>query len=211
MGRGQVVGFYKDHGKTKPITKSVAELNRKRFVKSGKQFKNVKPRRGAEYVENLIDVWVLEGWIPDGYSRSYLEKLYSTPSDKLAKEFFAAYKAEHGAEGTLSNFNSDVSGVSTFKKALKKKLGGDARRLATFSSGVTKAFIADREHEISKAETLLARLKTRQATLKRRRKTVKNEEKLLEVGDQIYEVKEKLRADKKHLTVVKQRGKKCIS
>jgi hypothetical protein len=41
--KGQVVGFYKDHGKTKPITKSVAQLKRKKVVKTGRQFRAVGP------------------------------------------------------------------------------------------------------------------------------------------------------------------------
>ena len=41
---GQVVGFYKDHGKTKPITKSVAQLNRKKVVKGPHRFKGVVAR-----------------------------------------------------------------------------------------------------------------------------------------------------------------------
>jgi hypothetical protein len=37
-----VVGFYKDRdGKTKPITKSAAELNRKKFIEGGHEFKPV--------------------------------------------------------------------------------------------------------------------------------------------------------------------------
>ena len=39
--KGQVVGFYKDHGKTKPITKSVVELNRKKIVENAREFKPV--------------------------------------------------------------------------------------------------------------------------------------------------------------------------
>jgi len=39
--RGQVVGFYKEHGKTKPITKPVAHLKRKKLVKGGKHFLGV--------------------------------------------------------------------------------------------------------------------------------------------------------------------------
>jgi hypothetical protein len=36
-----VVGFYKDRGKTKPITKSVAELNRKKIIQGSQRFKGV--------------------------------------------------------------------------------------------------------------------------------------------------------------------------
>jgi hypothetical protein len=45
--RGQVVGFYKDNGKTKPITKSVAQLNRKKIVRGSKQFLGIKPKGDA--------------------------------------------------------------------------------------------------------------------------------------------------------------------
>jgi len=39
----RAVGFYKDHGKTKPITKSTAELNRKKVVKNPRRMNAVKP------------------------------------------------------------------------------------------------------------------------------------------------------------------------
>lgn len=54
--KGQVVGFYKDHGKTKPITKSVAELNRTKFVKGSHRFKGVVTRvRGtSQALEDLM-------------------------------------------------------------------------------------------------------------------------------------------------------------
>jgi hypothetical protein len=42
--RGQVVGFYKEGGKTKPITKPVAQLKRKKIVKDGKHFHGVHPK-----------------------------------------------------------------------------------------------------------------------------------------------------------------------
>ena len=39
-----LVGFYKDKdGKTKPLTRSAREINRKKVVKRGKQFRGVKP------------------------------------------------------------------------------------------------------------------------------------------------------------------------
>jgi hypothetical protein len=41
-----VVGFFKDRdGKTKPITKSTAELNRKRIVANPRQFRGVSPQQ----------------------------------------------------------------------------------------------------------------------------------------------------------------------
>jgi len=46
MGR-QVVGFYKEHGKTKPITKSVAQLKQKKIVRGSKQFAGIKPKGDA--------------------------------------------------------------------------------------------------------------------------------------------------------------------
>jgi hypothetical protein len=44
-----LVGFYKERGKTKPITRSTREMNRKKVVKHSKQFRGVKPkgRKGA--------------------------------------------------------------------------------------------------------------------------------------------------------------------
>lgn len=44
QSRGHVVGFYNDHGKTKPITKSEAELNRKKLVQNPREFKGVSAR-----------------------------------------------------------------------------------------------------------------------------------------------------------------------
>jgi hypothetical protein len=43
----KVVGFYKDHGKTKPITKSTAQLNRTKVVRHPQQFHGVNPQ-GSE-------------------------------------------------------------------------------------------------------------------------------------------------------------------
>lgn len=52
--KGHVIGFYKDHGKTKPITKSDAQLKQKKVVKSGRQFKGVKPlARETSWTINL--------------------------------------------------------------------------------------------------------------------------------------------------------------
>ena len=48
QNRGQVVGFYKDHGKTKPITKPVAMLNREKIVRSPRKFRGVNPQQAAE-------------------------------------------------------------------------------------------------------------------------------------------------------------------
>jgi len=43
--KGQIVGFYKDReGKNRPITRSVADLTRKKMIKSGRQFKAVTPK-----------------------------------------------------------------------------------------------------------------------------------------------------------------------
>jgi len=46
--KGQVVGFYKDHGKTKPITKSVAQLKRKKVVAGGRKFGGVTPKKWGQ-------------------------------------------------------------------------------------------------------------------------------------------------------------------
>jgi hypothetical protein len=43
--KGTVVGFYKDHGKTKPITKSTAQLKRKKVVSKSKTFSGIKPKK----------------------------------------------------------------------------------------------------------------------------------------------------------------------
>lgn len=39
-----LVGFYKEDGKTKPITKAVGELNRKKIVKRTRTFRGIKPK-----------------------------------------------------------------------------------------------------------------------------------------------------------------------
>jgi hypothetical protein len=43
--KGHVVGFYKERGKTKPITKSVAQLKQKKVVAKGRRFNGVKPKK----------------------------------------------------------------------------------------------------------------------------------------------------------------------
>jgi hypothetical protein len=47
-GKGQVVGFYKDRGKTKPITKSIAQIQRKKVVAGGRKFGGVKPKKWGQ-------------------------------------------------------------------------------------------------------------------------------------------------------------------
>jgi predicted RNase H-like nuclease (RuvC/YqgF family) len=48
-----VVGFYKDRrGETRPITKSVAELNRKKVIQGGQRFKGVSPEAQKRQIEN---------------------------------------------------------------------------------------------------------------------------------------------------------------
>jgi hypothetical protein len=51
-----VVGFYKDHGKTKPITKSIAQLERKKVVKGPHKFKGVvaRVRDTSQVLEDLM-------------------------------------------------------------------------------------------------------------------------------------------------------------
>jgi hypothetical protein len=55
QGKGQVVGFYKDHGKTKPITKPAAELNRKKFVKSGRSFGGGEPKEYKTSISQRLE------------------------------------------------------------------------------------------------------------------------------------------------------------
>jgi hypothetical protein len=51
-----VVGFYRDRdGKTKPITKSIAELNRKKFVKSGRSFRGVEPKEDKTSIAQRLE------------------------------------------------------------------------------------------------------------------------------------------------------------
>jgi len=42
-----VVGFYKDHGQTRPITKSVQQLNRTKAIQRPRQFQGVSPQQVA--------------------------------------------------------------------------------------------------------------------------------------------------------------------
>ncbi|MGA2309425.1 MAG: hypothetical protein ABSG57_07755 [Candidatus Bathyarchaeia archaeon] len=56
---GQVVGFYRDRdGTTKPITKSAAQLNRKKVVENAHDFKSVgvvgRVRDSSQVLEDLI-------------------------------------------------------------------------------------------------------------------------------------------------------------
>ena len=49
QNRGQVVGFYKDQaGQTRPITKSVQQLNRTKVIQRSRQFQGVSPQQAAE-------------------------------------------------------------------------------------------------------------------------------------------------------------------
>ena len=52
----RAVGFYREDGKTKPITKSVAELNRKKLIHEPSAFKNVRPA-GSFKFEPIAFVW----------------------------------------------------------------------------------------------------------------------------------------------------------
>jgi hypothetical protein len=45
----RVVGFYTEHGKTKPITKPEGELNRTRVIEEPSSFKAVRPGRGFKF------------------------------------------------------------------------------------------------------------------------------------------------------------------
>jgi hypothetical protein len=69
--KGQVVGFYKEHGKTKPITKSMAQLKQKKMVKSGKQFKGVAPK----VREQLLNQAAQNFWDTVGAKLDFTPKL----------------------------------------------------------------------------------------------------------------------------------------
>jgi hypothetical protein len=53
--RGVVVGFYKDHGKTKPITKSNAQLNRRKNIVGARKFDNVEPGKSRKDVSQQLE------------------------------------------------------------------------------------------------------------------------------------------------------------
>jgi hypothetical protein len=51
-----VVGFYRDHGKTKPITKSVDKLKQRKIIANGHEFRDVGPRETlAQRLEDIIE------------------------------------------------------------------------------------------------------------------------------------------------------------
>jgi len=52
--RGVVVGFYKDHGKTKPITKSNVQLNQRKNIVGPHKFRDVGPKI-TQRLENLLE------------------------------------------------------------------------------------------------------------------------------------------------------------
>jgi hypothetical protein len=54
--RGVVVGFYKDHGKTKPITRSNAKLNQKKNIVNPHKFHGVEPGKSKVDVTQLENV-----------------------------------------------------------------------------------------------------------------------------------------------------------
>jgi hypothetical protein len=50
-----VVGFYRDHGKNKPITKRVDELKQRKIITNVHEFKDVGPRETvAQRLEDII-------------------------------------------------------------------------------------------------------------------------------------------------------------
>jgi len=52
----QVVGFFKENDKTKPVTKSTAGLKRKKVVKKPRVFKGIKPRRlSPNQIRTMVD------------------------------------------------------------------------------------------------------------------------------------------------------------
>lgn len=54
--KAAVVGFYRDHGKTKPITKSVDKLKQRKVITGGHEFKEVGPRETvAQRLEDIIE------------------------------------------------------------------------------------------------------------------------------------------------------------
>jgi len=50
-----VVGFFRDKGKTRPVTKSIGELKRKKVVENSHRFQKVKPA-GADISQRLEDL-----------------------------------------------------------------------------------------------------------------------------------------------------------
>jgi hypothetical protein len=57
MAKGDVlVGFYKEHGKTKPITKSIVQLNRRKNIVGSHKFRDVGPKVDVtQRLENLLE------------------------------------------------------------------------------------------------------------------------------------------------------------
>jgi hypothetical protein len=53
--RGVVVGFYKEHGKTKPITKSNAQLNQRKNIVGARKFGGVEPRKSRKDVSQQLE------------------------------------------------------------------------------------------------------------------------------------------------------------
>lgn len=92
--KGKVVGFYKDHGKTKPITKSVAQLNRQKVVKGGKQFKGVKPRE-----IKWAAVWRTHWGTDQGFTFASSKKATAAYIAALNKRGITIDVTTHGFEG----------------------------------------------------------------------------------------------------------------
>ncbi len=53
-----VVGFYKDHGKTKPITKPLVQLKRRKVVEDVHEFRGITPKeeKRPSIVQRLEDI-----------------------------------------------------------------------------------------------------------------------------------------------------------
>jgi hypothetical protein len=61
-GKGKVVGFYKDSGKTKPITKPIAQIKRKKVVQKGRKFGVIKPKK---------EKWMQKAKVKEGALKKY--------------------------------------------------------------------------------------------------------------------------------------------
>jgi hypothetical protein len=57
FSKRQVVGFYRENGTTKPITKSVLEIERKKIIREPSSFKGVQPINKLFKFEHIDYVW----------------------------------------------------------------------------------------------------------------------------------------------------------
>lgn len=109
--RDVIVGFYKDHGKTKPITKSNAQLNQRKNIVGSHKFRDVGPKIDVitQRLESLLEK---------------LSMLENQKQDLLMQKQLLGKAGKGTAAVDLDRQIAVQERVILRQKALIKKLGG---------------------------------------------------------------------------------------